>query len=115
LEQNPKAPNNLTMLRSTGRTVVRGRSTDFLWIERSLVRDLILATVGASATLVYVVLASNADPQGLCVMSMAFLTHQSGMTPKTVRKAVRTLEAAGLVALSPQPMAATAFHLLPIA
>lgn len=78
-------------------------------------RDLILATLGSSGTLVYVVLASNADRDGRCVMSTIFLTKQTGLTPKTTRKAVRKLEEAGLVAVFPQPMAATEFQLLPIA
>lgn len=94
--------------------VVRGKSHDFLWIERSLVRDLILASLGPSGVMVYVVLAAYSDHTGHSVMAMSFLEKTTGLTSKTIRNSLRRLESAGLIEITTHIKAASEFQLLPI-
>lgn len=103
------------MAKNRKSNVVRGKSHDFLWIERSLVRDLIFASLGPSSVIVYVVLATYADTTGHSTMVMAFLEKTTGLTPKTIRNSLRRLESAGLIEITSYPKAPSEFQLLPIA
>lgn len=92
----------------------RGSSKDFAWFARDLRRNGLLREAGGSSFLVYGVLLTYANSQGYCYPSTETIARDSGLSEKTIRKALNTLESLKMIRRNIRQGTSSAYYILPI-
>ncbi len=83
--------------------VMRGRPKPGFWWADNEIIDVYGAQIGATAVAVYSVLARFAGDQGECHPAIPTIAGKLGLADNTVKKALRTLEGAGLIEIEQRP------------